>query len=193
MSILATPEYVSSGSRMVWTGQFSGVPLSVGPSDLIAAVASTLANNYQLVVEKSDNNYSALTSSPTSITLYLRTDIDRGDGETDDGLTDILNNVNDAFKTNIGALSLYNPTLMSSSINSYTPAPTQDNPAPVMQTTGTPLQTTAQVVASQPASTNWWDSLTTKLEAGSVGFLVGGAVVVGLVIYMMVRPQVSVA
>ncbi len=197
MSVLSSPEYVSSGSRMTWTGQFSSgrafnehfaAPWDVG--SIIAAVTSSLANKYQLVVEKSVDNISSIGFGGGSITLSLRTDIDRGDGENDDGLTDILNNVNDEFRAE-------STPFTNAVINNYTP------PADPQQTgggapksgttinTGVPLATVDQQDAAKPTASNthWYDSFLGKLEAGSVGVLIGAAVVVGLVIAVVVHGE----
>lgn len=182
MSILASPEYVSAGSRITWTGQFSGgVPWS--PGDVISGITSHLSNKYQLAVEKSDNNISWVGVGGGSITLWLRTDSDRGDGEADDGLTDILNNVSDEFKA-------YNAPLTNASINNYTPA---DSSGRGTINTGTQLKTTTQQNAdkpNQPSAPSWWDQFIGKIEAGSVGFVIGGVAVVAIIIVVVVKSEV---
>lgn len=191
MSVLASPEYVSAGSRMTWTGQFGSfmVPnsswvLPQSANDVIAAVASKLQNAFQLAVERSENNVSALGLGSGSITLYLRTDSDRGNGETDDGLTDILTNVNDAFKQ-VGY------DVVGSSIGSYTPAPAPNGAVQPTITTGTPLQTVTQQNANSPVSTgSWWDGLVSKVETGSVGFILGGVAVIVIILVVVVKSEV---
>lgn len=190
MSILATPEYVNAGSRVVWTGQFNGVMLYGATGDVIQGVVSELLNSYQLSVEKQDNNIS-LFSTDGSITLYLRTNIDRGNGETDDGLTDILNNVNDAF-------THQHATPTTASLSQYTPANVDGGTASGAINTGTPLATVQQqqVAAAKTNSPNewslsgWWDKTVAQVEAGSVGFIIGGLAVVGVIIFIAVHKEV---
>jgi len=189
MSVLASPEYVSSGSRMQWTGQFGSFLLSKGPTDLIASVTALLKNNYALAVERSSNNidYGGLGSG--SITLYLRTDQDRGDGETDDGLTDIGQNVNDSFQSQGFLPSAWG-------ITNYVPASTDGSTSnSTVINTGAATQTVEQQTAAS-ANTNatsglgsWWDNLTGKVEAASVGVVIGGAVAVGLLIFFMMKSE----
>jgi hypothetical protein len=135
MSVLSSPVMVPAGSRMVWSGQFSGwssVDYSefIGGSDFglvanvaISAVQTSLSQNYSLIVEKSNSTQDG------GITLSLRTDIDRGDGIKDDGLTDIQGNVNDAF-------SLADLPVSTSGIGKYSPTGTDS-------TTGTAPPTTS--------------------------------------------------
>lgn len=187
MSVLASPEYVNAGSRMVWTGQFGTFLFSKGPTDLIAAVAALLKNNYSLAVESSQNNIAYGGLGNGSITLSLRTDIDRGDGETDDGLSDIGNNCADTFKSQGFSVSAWG-------ITNYTPANSDgstDNSQIV--NTGAATKTVAQQNAENPSSSGitWWDKLTGELAAGSVGLLVGGVLVVGLLLYVGLRPQAA--
>lgn len=192
MSILQTPEYVNAGSRVVWTGQFNGVLLYGATNDVIQGVVSDLLNNYQLSVEKQDNNIS-LFSTDGAITLYLRTNIDRGDGETDDGLTDILNNVNDAF-------TRQHATPTTASLSQYTPASQDGSGASGAINTGTPLATVQQqqVAAAKTSSpsdwslSGWWDKTVAQVEAGSVGFIVGGVAVIGVIVYLSVRKAAPV-
>lgn len=173
---------------MVWTGQFGPF---INPStsftqprmvdDVVQKVASTLSNNYSLAVEKSSDNVSWAGLGSGSVTLNLRTDVDRGDGEGDDGLTDILNNVSDAFRM-LG----YPPK--NASINNYTPA---DNSGRGTVNTGTPLKTAEQQAADKPAdnSKSWWDEFVNKVEAGSIGFVLGGVAVVALIIVVVVKSE----
>lgn len=190
MSVLDSPEYVSAGSRMVWTGQFGGGVLPWSPDEISAAIKSSLANKYSLAVEKEVNNIPWLALSTGSITLYLRTDIDRGDGETDDGLTDILHNVDDEFKAE-------HAPLVTSVLNSYTPPanPQQSGGgAGATVNTGAVLKTVDQQVATGAGPINnpissWWDGLVSKVEAGSVGFAVGAIAVVSLIIVIVVHSE----
>lgn len=182
MSILSSPEYVSAGSRMTWTGQFgANYSYHLTLADVIQAAASVLSNNYLLAVERNDNGVSWGGLGSGSITLSLRTDQDRGDGETDDGLTDILNNVSDAFKQ-VG----YPP--INAVINNYTPA---DNSGRGTINTGTPLKTVPQQEADKPKdnSPSWWDQLVSKVEAGSIGFALGGIAVVALIVVVVVHSE----
>lgn len=183
MSVLKTPEYVSEGSRIVWTGQFGSTATAntwaLTSSGMIQDVSAVLWNLYKLAVEKSDNGLSWGGLGGGSITLYLRTDQDRGDGEVDDGLTDILNNVADAFK-NAG----YPP--INATINSYTPA---DNSGRGTVNTGTPLKTVPQQTADKPDAPSWWDQLIGKVEAGSIGFILGGVAVVGIIVLVIVKSE----
>lgn len=188
MSILASPEYVNAGSRVTWTGQFGSFLFSAGADPLIADVTARLKNNFNLCVESSSNNISAGGLGTGSITLSVRTDIDRGDGETDDGLTDILNNINDTFRA-VGDA----PT--ASALNNYTAAPSNDSSSGPQQavtiSTGTQAQTVAQQNAAAPksSSSSWWDSLTGNLAAGSMGFVIGGAAVVVVIIVILIKAE----
>lgn len=184
MSVLASPEYVSEGSRVVWTGQFGSTATAntwaLTSSGMIQDVSAVLWNSYKLAVEKSDNGLSWGGLSGGSVTLYLRTDQDRGDGEVDDGLTDILNNVSDAFKQ-IGF------PCVNCSINKYTPA---DNSSRGTVNTGTPLATVQQQTANDKPSPSWWDQFIGKVEAGSMGFILGGVAVVALIVVVVVKSEV---
>lgn len=183
MSVLASPEYVSAGSRMVWTGQFPNFLMAAAetPNDAINKVGAYLRNNYSLIVEKADNGISWGGAGGGSITLHLRTDIDRGDGESDDGLTDILGNVNNAFE-------LVGDAPLSAVINSYTSAATKES-----VNTNAPLPTVPEQQQQQKDidisnAPNWFDQLTAKLEAGSIGIVIGAVAVVGILIYVTVKP-----
>lgn len=190
MSVLASPEYVNAGSRMTWTGQFGGSQRALALGDVagvIQAVTSTLFNTVQLTVEKVDQNISTFGSG--SVTLYLRTNIDRGDGEQDDGLTDILANVRDAF-----ALANAAP-LNGGVINNYTPADQNGNAATGAIQTGTPLITVKDQKISEPSGPGWslsawWDKTVGQVEAGGIGIIVGAVAVVGVLIYFSVRQEV---
>jgi hypothetical protein len=182
MSVLASPEYVNAGSRVVWTGEFSSL-FWKNPADAIIAVSSYLLNNYNLVVEASAYNESYAGLGESQITLHLKTNIDRGDGETDDGLTDILSNVNEAF-TSVGGNKL-----ITSSLNSYASAAADgSNSAGATVNTGSPQPTVEQIkasVASTAASGgSWWGNLVGQVEAGTTGFVFGAVAVVGLLIYL---------
>lgn len=191
MAVLATgAEYVAAGSRMTYSAQFPNLKdflANLGPAGIVAKIGSNLKNKYNLDVEKFDNGVGISGFTPGSITLYLRTNIDRGDGDTDDGLTDILGNVNDEFR-----LDGHEPT--SSVINDYTPAPSDAQPTPTVVHSGAALPT-VQTIQEQAAKNNpdgpsWWDQLTGKLEAGTVGFTIGAVVIVGLLIFVAVKQQV---
>jgi hypothetical protein len=186
MSVLASPEYVSSGSRMTWTGGFGSFLFSKGPSDLISSVSALLKNNYALIIERYDSGISAGGLGSGSMTLYLRTDQDRGDGETDDGLTDIGQNVRDTC-----ASQGFPPS--SWAIDNYQPANTDGSTSTQVIKTGTAQKTVEQNTAADKSTssvTSWWDNLTGKLEAGSVGVLIGGAVVIGLILFLAVKQEV---
>jgi hypothetical protein len=177
MSVLSSPEYVEAGSRIVWTGQFPSflVAASETPNDAITRVGTYLRNNYNLIIERSDNGISWGGLGGGSITLYLRTDIDRGDGDSDDGLTDILGNVCQAFQ-NIG-----DPPI-TAVINSYT------KPSGTKQNTGTPLPPVSDT--PRDSSTSWWDQFVGKVEAGSLGFVIGSIAVVALIVVVAVKSEV---
>lgn len=194
MSILQTAEYVSAGSRMQWTGQFPNlvdVIANRGPAGIVGFIASNLLNKYNLVVERYDNSLGTTGLAAGSITLYLRTDSDRGNGETDDGLSDILKNVDDEFANDGHVVS-------SSSLNNYTPAPSQDNTAPATINTGSPQQTAAQENAQRLANTGtlgtgtgiggWFTGIVGQVEAGSIGVVIGAVLVVGVLVYLTVKP-----
>jgi len=183
MSVLASPEYVSEGSRVTWTGQFGSTATAntwaLTSSGMIQDVSAVLWNNYKLAVEKSENGMSYGGLGGGSITLYLRTDIDRGDGEVDDGLTDIMGNVADAFKQ-VGM------PCINCSLNNYTPA---DSSGRGTVNTGTPLKTVPQQTSENKPSPSWWDDFVNKVEAGSIGFILGGVAVVGLIIIVVVKSE----
>lgn len=189
MSILPSPEYVSSGSRVTYTGKFGSWLLSAPetPTDTIKKVGDYLRNNYQLILEKSTNGITWL-SSGGSITLVFRTDIDRGDGEQDDGLSDILANVNEAFMT-LG----HDP--INSVLNNYHPAPNPAQPsaAPSVIDTGAALPVVVPTPTNTTSSSDnsgigeWFSGLFTKLEAGSIGFVFGAVAIIGVGVYLAVR------
>jgi phage shock protein PspC (stress-responsive transcriptional regulator) len=194
MSVLASPEYVNAGSRVTWTGQLHTTLLYATIASTIQSVSSTLLNNNSLVVEKVDNNIGL--SGSGSVTLYLRTDSDRGDGENDDGLTDILNNVNDAFRAN-------GVTVEASALNNYQPANADGTGSSGPVNTGTAQTTVAQQNAAAAANagptsgvfggiSDWWNKTVTQVEAGSIGFVIGGVAVVGFIIYLSVRKAAPV-
>jgi len=193
MSVLSTgAEYVAAGSRMVWSGQFGSLffssagAMNLGISDVVSNLGAKLANQYNLHIEKFDNNLSWAGFGGGSITFHLRTDSDRGDGYLDDGLTDILGNVSDEF-TKLG----YTPT--TAVINSYSPAPTDAQPSPNVIHTGAALptvETQQQQIAATEIGTNWWDSIFGKLEAGTAGFAVGAIAVVGLLVFLAIKSEV---
>jgi hypothetical protein len=188
--LTTSPEYVNAGSLITWTGQFGSFLLSKGASDLIATVGAYLKNNYNLMVQSSSNNISGYGLGSGSITLYLMTAIDRGDGETDDGLTDILNNVNDAFSNSGDAV-------VSSALTSYTPA-SQDGSVATSTTVAnqsTAVQNAAAAAllpapSSSGSPTDWFSQLQSNLESGGIGLIIGAAAVVGLVIYISIPKAV---
>jgi hypothetical protein len=179
---------------MTWTGQFGGSQRALALGDVagvIQSVTANLMNNYNLTVEKVDQNIGILGSG--SVTLYLRTNIDRGNGEDDDGLTDILANVRDAF-TNANAAPQNGGVL-----NNYTPADQNGNAATGMVQTGTPLPTVKDQKVANPPGTDtgwfsglgvWWDKTVGEIEAGSIGLVVGAVAVVGILVYFSVRSEV---
>lgn len=182
MSVLQSAEYVSAGSRMVWTGQFPNffMAASQTPNDAIQMVAAYLRNNYQLVVEKADNGITWQGFGSGSITLHLRTDIDRGDGEQDDGLTDILGNVNQAFEN-------FNNPVLAAVINSYTSAATHDSVNTKAPLPTVPEQQRQEKDVTISSTPSWWDDLVTKVEAGSIGLVLGAGAVVAVIIYFSVK------
>jgi hypothetical protein len=189
MSVLDSPQYVSEGDQMVYSGQFGPFLFSKGPTQLVADVTATLQNTYHLAVQKYENSVSDYGLGTGTITLHLESLIDRGDGEQDDGLTDILNNVNDAFRKDG-----YSPA--GSAISQYTPAPTTDPvtgasipQAPIA--TNSPLPTAEQSNAAKTSNPtdSWWSKLVGQVEAGSIGVVIGSAAVIGLLIYLSVKPE----
>jgi hypothetical protein len=175
---------------MVWSGKFGSGTVSdfidslFAPSinNVLTAVRNSLANSYQLAVENYNiqNNW----NDTGTVTLNLRTDQDRGDGETDDGLTDIQGNVDNAF----AAAGL---PVLASGITSYSAA-TSDGKTGNPQATGVATPTAPPDGNTKPGGPSWLDSLLGKVEAGSVGVVIGGAIVIGLLIYLSVRKAAPV-
>ena len=165
--------YVYAGSRLVYVANWNQTGLIVwtyGVSDVLAQVANDLSNQYQLRVERSDVKAPsvAVGSLTETITLYLYSGIDRND------VTDIIGNVDDAF-------ARYGSRPDSSGVTTITPP------------SGTPQGTGAPGPAPQPSDTtpSWWSSLTSSLEAGSVGFILGGLVIAAVVIAVIVKGETS--
>jgi hypothetical protein len=163
------------------------------PYDAIAAVGAYLKNHYNLVIERSDNGTN-WTGTSGSLTLYLRTDMDRGDGESDDGLTDIGGNVSDAFKVN-------GFPCLSWAINNYT-ANNGDGSTSTVQvnTQSTTVSQDDAKKAAAAAQEKPFDLLSflglggvgTTFAAGGVGLLVGGVLAIGVIIFLMVQPKANV-
>lgn len=191
MSVLASPEYVSAGSRMVWHGEFHNwlTSFSESPTQAIIDVQAYLKNNYSLIVERSVNNVGFGTGTGT-IDLYLRTDIDRGDGETDDGLTDIQNNVNDAFSKQVGV------PVLGSTITNYQSAATGPTTPPDMNPGNDSGGSDKKGCTSTDFAFDnlgcWWDDLTKKVEAGTIGFAIGAVVVIGVIVFLSVKSSATV-
>lgn len=194
MSVLATPEYVTAGSRMNWTGQFNSgsvtdwtaafkeAILFASPYDAVASISTQLKNNFSLIVESSDNGLNWDNSSG-KITLHLRTDIDRGDGETDDGLSDIGGNVSDAFNAAGFPVDSW-------AITSYQRQASDGSTQKV--STGTSQTDVTQTPSGTSSVSTWWDKVTGEVAAGSIGLVIGGAVVIGLLIFLAVKSEVTV-
>lgn len=169
--------YVYAGTRLtaVLTWNETGVVLwTSGVSDIIAKVAADLQNIYSCRVERSAVQAPAIAlgSITETITLDLYTSQDRNDSG------DILSNLNDLF-------AQYGSYPDSADITKITPP--SNAPAQPGGSTGAPGPT-PPAPGSDPLG--WWEQLKTEAAAGSVGFVVGAVLVVGLLVYISVRAEV---
>lgn len=176
--------YVVSGSRLTWSGDFGTLSfLTQSSGDTIQAVGAGLSNKYNLLIERANNvgDWSGLQAR--TITLDLRSDMDRSSDN------DIRGNIMDEFAS-AGAACI------ASRIISITP------PGGQAQGTGAP----GTPPGGNPASNvcvGFWDcigsgefsaafgNLTGQVEAGSVGFILGGVAIIGLILYLGMREQVA--
>lgn len=169
--------YVYAGTRLtvVCTWNETGVVLwTSGVSDVLAKVSADLQNLYQCRVERSNVVAPAVAvgSITETITLNLYTSQDRNDS------ADILDNVN-------GLFAQYGSYPSASDITSITPPATAPDSADSGDT-GAP----GPVPATPSNTIDWWNNLKTELGAGSVGFVAGGLVVVGLLVFIAVKAEV---
>jgi hypothetical protein len=181
--------YVVAGSRLTWSGDFDSFAfISQTSGDTIQIVGSALSNKYNMLIERSANVGDWTGLGAKTITLDLRTDMDRN---SDD---DIRSNVADEFAAAGSACS-------ASRITSITP------PGGQAQQTGAPTAPPSTVNTGGGAGggtapkgcTGFWDCLssgefsnafgniTNSIEAGSIGFIVGGIAVVGLIIFLALK------
>ncbi len=121
---------VPAGTRLTWVGEFSATGYHFWPNsipDTISQVGDNLLSQYAITVESVHTDFPILPTRKGTITLELLESMDRGDGVTDDGLTDIRGNVDSAFSNLAGEAPA------ASRITDYT---LPGNSAPV--TTGAP-------------------------------------------------------
>ncbi len=171
--------YVYAGTRLtvVCTWNQTGILLWVsGVSDILAKVSADLQNLYQCRVERSNVQAPALAvgTITETITLDLYSAQDRNDS------SDLLSNVNDLF-------AQYGSAPDASDVTSITPPATAPAANPG-GSTGAPGP-----VPTSPSSSGvgtWWDKLKLEAGAGSIGFVVGGLVVVGLLVFIAVKAEV---
>jgi hypothetical protein len=183
--------FVPAGSRLTWAGDFGDLAFFAASStDQIAAVGGTLKNNYNLIVERAHDGVGGFANlSGGTITLDLRSEMDRGNGSN--GVDDIRGNVADAF-------AFWGSACAASRIISTNLVPSKAG-QPIVQNTG-PQDTGAPKEAPNPPApdntssswSTWWDNLTGKIEAGSIGLVLGGAIVIGLVLYLSVKSAATV-
>jgi hypothetical protein len=88
--------FVPSGSRLTWVGSFGDYSFyNQTSTDAVQQVAAGLRNKYSLFIEATADHIGAADFQPGTLTLTLRTDMDRGNGS--DGAADIKSNVDDEF------------------------------------------------------------------------------------------------
>lgn len=167
--------YVYAGTRLtvVCTWNDTGVLLwTSGVADILSKVSADLQNLYAIRIERSKVDAPALAigSLTETITLNLYSGQDRNDS------ADILGNVNDLF-------AQYAAYPSASDITSITP--------PASAPHGTPGGNTGAPGPAPPdPPLGWWEKLKAEAAAGSMGFVVGGAVVIGLLIFVAVKSEV---
>ncbi len=174
--------YFTAGSRCTWTGTWGDVGFFSDPSGSIPQVTAYLEANCNMAIEASSVNQpiTLITKTATTITLKIRTLIDRND------VNDVSADIQNAFNTQV------NLPPDSAAIQDYTLA----------QNGSTANQTKQQTGAPDPNAGNtgddtnptglalWWKNTVASVEAGSVGFIIGGAVVIGLLVFIAVRSEV---
>lgn len=178
---------VPSGSRLTWVGEFGPLSFwSETSTDAIQNIGAKLKNKYNLIVEAANNATSFLTQGQGTITLTLRTDIDRGNGS--DGREDIRGNVSDEFALEASAPIASRITVVTSP--GQAPQGTGAPPAPSDPNAPNPANKPCVSVWDCITSGNFsdaYDRATSGLEAGVTGFAIGGIVVVGLVLFLLVK------
>jgi hypothetical protein len=185
--------YVVAGSRLTWSGDFDTFAFITQTSgDGVQLVGSALSNKYNLLIERATNVGFFTDTGAKTITLDLRSDMDRN---SDD---DIRGNVADEWAA-IGC------ACTASRIISITPpgGQSQKTGAPTAPPGGGKDPTAPPPPPGQgkPCS-GFWDCITSgeissgfsqlsnQLEAGTIGLVVGGLAVVGLVIFLALREPV---
>jgi hypothetical protein len=177
--------YIVAGTRLSWSGDFANFAfISQTSGDTIQIVGSALKNKYNLIVERSTNvgDWSGLGAK--TITLDLREDTDRNSEE------DIRGNV-------MGEFAAAGAPCTNSRIISITPPGGQATP------TGAPSAPPPTVAPPKGSSgggcVGFWDcisngqvgdafgNLAGQAEAGTLGFIVGGIAIVGLILYLGMR------
>jgi len=170
--------YVYAGTRLtvVCTWNETGLILwSSGVADVLAKVAADLQNIYNLRIEKS--NVQAPAVAVGSITEVITLNLYTGQDRNDDG--DILSNVNDLF-------AQYGSYPSASDITAIHPPPT----APQGTASGDTGAPGPAPQGNNASGLSWWDTFKLEAGAGSVGFVVGGLVVVGLLVFIAVKAEV---
>lgn len=178
--------FVPSGSRLSWAGDFSPTAfMSESSTDAIQFVGSQLRNKYNLIVERAHNGMGWGDFASGTITLDLRSDMDRGNGSN--GVEDIRGNVQDEFANAGNACN--SSRIISTTIagqKQQTGAPS-DEP----DKSGNPNSDSCSGVFDCLTSGEFssaWDNLTNQIEAGSIGLIIGAAVVIGVVVYISLKP-----
>ncbi len=164
--------YIVQGTRLTWVGDFAaGTFLSAFSVDAVNQAGAYLKNNYSLIIEDSHESNESIFGhlGAGTITLNLRTDIDRGD------LEDVRGNVMEAFSA-IGI------NFASSRIIDY------KSPGAIVKTNTGAEADNSQADSSNGSPLGWFDKLKMQIEAGSIGFVVGVVVIVGVGIYIAVKP-----
>lgn len=180
-----SPDYVLAGTRCTYVANWNETGVLVwtsGVQDLLGQISAALQNQYQLKVESSQVQAPAVAvgSLTETITLKLYSGQDRN------SINDIQGNVDDLF-----AQLAARPD--SSAISSVTPpggsAQNTGAPAAPGQPGSSPSLGGNDQSSGGGAFSSWWDKLTTQVEAGSIGLVVGAAAVIGLIVFLAVRNE----
>lgn len=115
--------FVSSGSTLIWVGQFASWSFdTLSLDDAVSQVSAYLKNSYNLIVTDYEDTLDS-DSGAGAVTLTLQTGMDRGDTDSDDGVSDVKSNVDDAW-AHLNTFGYTPPNLTGSScdLNSMTPS-----------------------------------------------------------------------
>jgi hypothetical protein len=177
--------YFPAGSRATWTGDWNTVGFFNSPVTQIHEVSSYLEANAHMAIESSSTTEPSVfsTASDRTVTLKVRTLIDRND------VMDIDADIRHAFYV------VMNQEPDASSIPIYTLAQNGSTANQTQQGTGAPNAADENAPPdtsgdnSDSGLTGWWNQFTGKLQAGSIGFVVGGLAVVGLLLVIAVKSE----